>query len=217
MKMKKIAVILSGCGVLDGSEIHEATLILLAIRKAECDYSIFAPDMEQTDVVNHSTGVIVNEKRNVLSEAARIARGKIKPLSELDPEMFDAIVLPGGFGAAKNLSNFAYSDENYSVIPELETVLLKAYELNKPIGAMCIAPVLLAKVFEGCTITLGATSAASDAVEKIGAQHIVTTHGNIVVDSYYRLVTTPGYMLDANIEQIAEGANNLILELLVSM
>jgi enhancing lycopene biosynthesis protein 2 len=217
MKMKKIAVILSGCGVLDGSEIHEATLILLAIRKAGCDYSIFAPNREQTDVVNHSTGVVANEKRNILSEAARIARGKAAPLAELDPEMFDAIVLPGGFGAAKNLSDFAYGDENYSVIPELETVLLKAYELNRPIGAMCISPVLLAKVFEGCTVTLGATGAASDAVEKIGAKHIVTTHGNTVVDSYYRLVTTPGYMLDANIEQIAEGANNMIIELLALM
>jgi enhancing lycopene biosynthesis protein 2 len=212
--MKKIAVILSGCGVLDGSEIHEATLALLAIRKAGCDYSVFAPDKEQTEVVNHYTGVNVKEKRNILAESARIARRQALPLTELNPEKFDAIVLPGGFGAAKNLSDFAYKGENYSVIPELEKVLLKANELKKPIGAMCISPVLLAKVFKGCNITLGAVGGASEAVEKNGAKHIVTTHGETVVDEKYKLVSTPSYMLDASIEQIAEGADNLVKELL---
>lgn len=212
--MKKIAVILSGCGVSDGSEIHEATLALLAIRKAGCDYSVFAPDNEQTEVVNHYTGAIVREKRNILVESARIARRQALPLTALDLEKFDAIVLPGGFGAAKNLSDFAYTGENYSVIPELEKVLLKANELKKPVGAMCISPVLLAKVFKGCKITLGAAGDASDAVEKNGAKHVVTTHGETVVDEKYKLVSTPGYMLDATIEQIAEGADNLVKELL---
>jgi enhancing lycopene biosynthesis protein 2 len=212
--MKKVAVILSGCGVFDGSEIHEATLALLAIRKAGCDYSVFAPDREQTEVVNHYICAGVKEKRNILAESARIARGNALPLSELNPERFDAIVLPGGFGAAKNLSDFAYKGESYSVIPELEKVLLRANELKKPVGAMCIAPVLLAKVFKGCRITLGAAGDASYAVEKNGAKHVVTTHGETVVDEKYKLVSTPGYMLDAGIEQIAEGADNLIKELL---
>ena len=212
--MKKIAVILSGCGVSDGSEIHEATLALLAIRKAGCDYSVFAPDEEQTEVVNHYTGDNVNENRNILVESARIARRKVSPLTELNPEKFDAIVLPGGFGVAKNLSDFAYEGENYSVIPELKKILLKANELKKPVGAMCISPVLLAKVFKGCKITLGAAGDASEAVEKNGAKHIVTTHGETVVDEKYKLVTTPCYMLDATIEQIAEGADNLVKELL---
>ncbi|MDR1593746.1 MAG: isoprenoid biosynthesis glyoxalase ElbB [Prevotellaceae bacterium] len=212
--MKKIAVILSGCGVSDGAEIHEATLALLAIRKAGCDYSVFAPDKEQTDVVNHYTGANVQEKRNILVEAARIARGRALPLAELNPEKFDAIVFPGGFGVAKNLSDFAYKGENYSVIPEVEKVLRKANELKKPIGAMCISPVLLAKVFKGCKITLGAVSDASKAAEKNGAEHVVVGHGETVVDEKYRLVTTPAYMLNANIEQIAESADNLIKELL---
>ncbi|MDR2287040.1 MAG: isoprenoid biosynthesis glyoxalase ElbB [Prevotellaceae bacterium] len=212
--MKKIAVILSGCGVSDGSEIHEATLALLAIRKAGCEYSVFAPDKEQTDVVNHYTGATVQGKRNILAEAARIARQKALPLAKLNPEEFDAIVLPGGYGVAKNLSNYMYKGENYSVIPEVEQVLRRANELKKPVGAMCIAPVLLAKVFKGCRITLGAVSGASEDVEKNGAEHIVTTHGETVVDEKYRLVTTPGYMLDANIEHIAEGADNLVKELL---
>jgi enhancing lycopene biosynthesis protein 2 len=212
--MKKIAVILSGCGVLDGSEIHEATLALLAIRKAGSDYAIFAPDIEQTEVMNHYTGVSVKEKRNILAESARIARQKALPLSELNPEKFDAILLPGGFGAAKNLSDFAYKGANYSVIPELEKILLKAYELKKPVGAMCISPILLAKIFKGSKITLGAVGGASEAVEKNGAKHVVTTHGETVVDEKYKLVSTPGYMLDAKIEQIAEGADNLVKELL---
>ncbi|MDR1339329.1 MAG: isoprenoid biosynthesis glyoxalase ElbB [Prevotellaceae bacterium] len=212
--MKKIAVILSGCGVSDGSEIHEATLALLAIRKAGCEYSVFAPDKEQADVVNHYSGAVVDEKRNVLAESARIARGKISPLSELNPEKFDAIVFPGGFGVAKNLSDYAYKGENYSVIPELEKILLRANKLKKPVGAMCISPILLAKVFRGCRITLGDVCGASEAAVKNGAEHVVTTHGETVVDEKYRIVSTPAYMLDANIVQIAESADNLVRELL---
>jgi enhancing lycopene biosynthesis protein 2 len=215
--MKKIAVILSGCGVSDGSEIHEATLALLAIRKAGCEYSIYAPDREQTEVVNHYTGAVVKEKRNILAESARIARRKALPLAELNVGEFDAVIFPGGYGAANNLSDFARNAGNYSVIPEVEKVLLAANRLKKPVGAMCISPVLLAKVFKGCKITLGAVSDASAAVEKNGAEHVVTTHGETVVDEKYGLVSTPAYMLDANIEQIAEGADNLVKELLKLM
>jgi enhancing lycopene biosynthesis protein 2 len=212
--MKKIAVILSGCGVSDGSEIHEATLALLAIRKAGCEYSVFAPDREQSDVVNHYSGVTVNQKRNILEESARIARGKALPLSSLNPEKFDAIVLPGGYGAVKNLSDFAYKGENYTVLPELEKVLLEANRLKKPVGAMCVSPILLAKVFKGCKITLGAVNDVSKAAEKNGAEHVVTTHGETVVDKKYKLVSTPAYMLDAEITHVAESADNLVKELL---
>lgn len=213
-KMKKIAVILSGCGVFDGSEIHEATLALLAIKQAGCVYSIFAPNVEQTEVVNHFSGSIAHEKRNILEEAARIARGKAQPLENLNPEEFDAIILPGGFGVAKNLSDYAYQGENYSVIPAIENVLTKAYELKKPIGAICIAPILLAKIFKGCKITLGDVGEDSIVAEKTGAKHVIANHGETVVDEKYKLVTTPGYMLNADIVQIAEGASNLVKELL---
>jgi enhancing lycopene biosynthesis protein 2 len=212
--MKKIAVILSGCGVSDGSEIHEATLALLAIRKSGNEYSVFAPDKEQSDVVNHRSGAVVNQKRNILEESARIARGKALPLSGLDPAKFDAIILPGGFGVAKNLSDFAYRGDNYTVLPELEKVLLEANRLQKPIGAMCISPILLAKVFKGCKITLGDVSEASKAAEKNGAEHVVATHGETVVDKKYRLVSIPAYMLDADITHIAYSADNLVRDLL---
>lgn len=215
--MKKIAIILSGCGVFDGSEIHEATLAMLAVKQAGCTYEIYAPDKEQADVVNHYTGEAMPEKRNVLVESARIARKNAKPLGELNAANYDAIVLPGGFGAAKNLCNFAFEGENYTVIPELEKVLLKANELNKPIGAMCIAPVILAKVFKGSKVTVGQPCDASAAIEKTGSQHVNTTHAQTVTDEKYKLVTTPCYMLDADIAQIYQGATNLIKELLKLM
>ncbi|MDR1896088.1 MAG: isoprenoid biosynthesis glyoxalase ElbB [Prevotellaceae bacterium] len=212
--MKKIAVILSGCGVFDGAEIHESTLLLLAIKRAGCSYTVFAPDKEQSEVINHCSGKQENEKRNILVEASRIARKGAQPLNRLNPENFDAIVLPGGFGVAKNLCDFAYKGENYTVIPEIESVLTKACKLKKPIGATCIAPILFAKIFKGSKITLGDVNEASIAAEKNGAFHVVTTHGETVVDEKYKLVTTPCYMLDADIVQIAEGTDNLITEIL---
>jgi enhancing lycopene biosynthesis protein 2 len=212
--MKKFAVILSGCGVFDGSEIHEATLALLSIKKAGCEYSIFAPNTEQAEVVNHFSGAIEHKTRNILEEAGRIARGKIQPLENLNLEDFDAIILPGGFGVAKNFSDYAYIGGGYSVIPAIKDVLMKAYKLKKPIGAICIAPILLADIFIGCTITLGDINEDSIAAEKAGAVHVITNHGETVVDYKYKLVTTPGYMLDADIVQIAEGTSNLVKELL---
>lgn len=212
--MKKIAVILSGCGVFDGSEIHEATLALLAIKKAGCVYSIFAPNTEQAEVVNHFTGVIEYKTRNMLEEAGRIARGEAQPLENLNLEDFDAIIFPGGYGVAKNFSDYAYIGGEYSVIPAIRDMLKKAYKLKKPIGAMCIAPILLAEIFIGCRITLGDINEDSEFVQNKGAVHVVTNHGETVVDYKYKLVTTPGYMLDADIVQIAEGADNLVKELL---
>lgn len=215
--MKKFAVILSGNGVFDGSEIHEATLTLLAIKKAGHDYQIFAPDIQQYHVINHLKGEESPEKRNVLEESARIARGQAKPLSQFSVSDFDAIVFPGGFGVAKNLCDYAFKGENCTVNPEVEKAIKGMHAAGKPIGAMCIAPVLLARVLGNVQITLGATGADADNVEKMGAKHAVTNHGEVVTDKANKLFTTPCYMLDANIAQIAEGTQNLINEMLKSM
>ncbi|HBY20190.1 MAG TPA: isoprenoid biosynthesis protein ElbB, partial [Clostridiales bacterium] len=153
--MKKFAVILSGCGVFDGSEIHETTLTLLAIVKHNCEYEIFAPDIEQHHVINHITGEVMNEKRNVLIESARIARGKIKNISKLNVDDFDAIIFPGGFGVSKNLSTYAFDGHKMKVIPEVENLIKKMVEIKKPIAAMCISPVLLAKVIKDVALTIG--------------------------------------------------------------
>lgn len=215
--MKKIAVILSGCGVFDGAEIHEATLTLLAVRKAGCEYQVFAPDIEQLDVVNHATGKPAAEKRNVLAESARIARGKAKPLADFNADEYDALIMPGGFGAAKNLCNFAVKGASYTALPELEKALKRMNELGKPIGAMCIAPVILAKVFKGCAVTVGAEGDEAAIVEQIGSKHVAKSHAELVIDRKYRIVTTPCYMLDADITQIAAGAENIVNALIEMM
>lgn len=210
IKQKQFAVILSGCGVYDGSEIHEATLTMYAIVKYGANYEIFAPDVNQFHVVNHLTGEVSNETRNVLVESARIARGKIKNLKEFKPEHFDALIFPGGFGAAKNLSTFAFDGENCKVNAEVENAIRKMHELKKPIGALCISPVILAKVLGNIEITIGQDKGTAEKVNKMGAKHNNTSFGEVSIDLKNKIFTTPCYMLDSNIAQIGEGAMNIV-------
>jgi len=207
---KKFAVVLSGSGVFDGAEIHESTLTLYAIVKNGGTYEIFAPDIPQHHVVNHITGEEMNETRNVLIEAARIARGNIKPLSEFNEKNFDAIIFPGGLGAAKNLSSFAFDGVNCSVNKDVENSIKQMADAKKPIGALCISPVILAKILGDVVLTIGQDAGTAEAVANMGATHRKTNHGEVIVDSRYKVVTTPCYMLDANIVQIAEGADNVV-------
>ena len=208
--MQKFAVLLSGSGVFDGSEIHEATLTLYALSKRGVPYEIFAPDMPQHHVVNHLTGEEMNEKRNVLVESARIARGNIKALSRFSAGEFDAVILPGGFGAAKNLSSFAFKGAECSVNKEVEKAIRDMVSLGKPVGALCIAPVILARILGDVEITIGDDAATVEAVTKMGATHRKTTHGQVVIDQKYKVFTTPCYMLDATVAQIGDGAMNLV-------
>jgi enhancing lycopene biosynthesis protein 2 len=154
------------------------------------------------------------ETRNVLVEAARIARGKIKPLSKYSAKEYDALVFPGGFGVAKNLFTYAFDGTNCTVNPEVEKAIKSTVIEEKPIGALCISPVLIAKVLVDVEVTIGNEVAASSAIETFGATHIEKTHGEIVYDSKYKLVTTPCYMLDATIDQIAEGADKVVKKIL---
>ena len=212
--MKTIAVVLAGNGVFDGAEIHEATLTLLAIAKMGAKYQCFAPDIPQAHVINHLTGEVMNETRNVLTEAARIARGNIKPLSSYRPGDFDAIIFPGGFGAAKNLCTFAFDGSDCIVNSDVEQAIRNTVVAEKPVGALCISPVILAKVLGDVEITIGNDTGAASAIESMGAKHINTTHGEIVVDLKYKTVTTPCYMLDASIDQISVGAENVVRKIL---
>ncbi len=215
--MKKFAVILSGSGVYDGSEIHEATLTMLAIMKNGAGYEIFAPNIPQHHVINHLTGEEMDETRNVLVESARIARGKIKDLKAYDPADFDALIMPGGFGAAKNLSDFAFKGAGCEVNPDVEKAVAATHKAGKPIGALCIAPVILAKVIQRSRLTIGDDEGTASAVEQLGATHEKTTHGEVVYDAANNLFTTPCYMLDANIVQIDEGASNVVKAMLEKM
>ena len=211
---KKFAVILSGNGVFDGAEIHEATMTLYAIAKNGGEYEIFAPDIKQHHVINHITGEEMDETRNVLIESARIARGNIKPLSVFSKEDFDAIVFPGGFGVAKNLCSFAFDNIDCTVNPEVERVIKEMAAAKKPIGALCISPVLIARVLGNITVTIGQDTGTAEGIEKLGAIHKNTGHGEVVVDETNKIVTTPCYMLDANITQIAEGADAVVKAIL---
>ena len=212
--MKKIAVVLAGNGVYDGAEIHESTLTLLSIARKGAKYQCFAPDVEQAHVVNHITGEEMDEKRNVLVEAARIARGDIKPLSEYKAEDFDAIVFPGGFGAAKNLCTFAFDGANCTVNPDVEKAVRSTVVAEKPIGALCISPVFIAKILGDVKVTIGQDEGTWQAIEKMGGVHEKTLQGEIVIDEKYKLVTTPCYMLDATIDQIADGAERAVGKIL---
>ncbi|MDR2039978.1 MAG: isoprenoid biosynthesis glyoxalase ElbB [Bacteroidales bacterium] len=212
--MKKFAIVLSGCGVYDGAEIHEATMAMLAISKRGHQYQVFAPNIPQHHVVNHITGEEMPEKRNVLVESARIARGNIEDLTNFDASQYDILLFAGGFGAAKNLSDFAFKGDGYTVIQEVSKAIREMHNAGKPVGAMCVSPILIADVLKGVELTLGSPCGASDAAEKKGAIHHTTSHCEVTVDKKHKIATTPCYMLDANISQVAEGADNLVEELL---
>jgi len=214
--MKKFAVVLAGCGVFDGAEIHEATLTLLSIAQQGASYEIFAPDIEQYHVINHLTHQEVPEKRNVLVESARIARGKILPLSRFHASDYDALIFPGGFGAAKNLSTVAFHGPDAIVNPDVEKAVKEMHRAGKPIGALCIAPAVIARILGDVTVTIGDDPGTAQAITRMGGSHVVTTHGEVTVDRKNMIFTTPCYMLDATIVQIYEGATNVVKEIMKS-
>lgn len=208
--MKKFAVVLSGCGSKDGSEIHESTMLLLSIKQLGADYQCFSINKDQTVVANFITGQKMNEKRNVLVESARIARGDIDEVKNINVNDFDGIVLPGGFGAALNLSTFGLNNNDYTVEEDLKNKLIEFKNTNKPICATCIAPMILAKVFQGITITLGNDEGIAKIVQSLGNTFKNTKTGEICVDEKNKIVTTPFYMLADNIKQIYDEAYKAI-------
>ena len=209
----KVAVILSGCGFLDGAEIHESVLTLWALEQAGCQYQCFAPDMEQMHVVNHLTGEVAAETRNVLVEAARIARGNIQDVATANAAEFDALILPGGFGAAKNLSDFAVKGAECSVQPAVLAFCKAMAAQHKPLGFICIAPAIIPHVYgEGTKVTIGTDAGAAAAIEQMGGIHVACPVDNFVVDEAHKVVSTPAYMLAGNIMQAASGITKLVQE-----
>ena len=215
--MKKVAVLLSGCGFLDGAEIREAVLTLLALDTAKADYSMFALNEEQHHVVDHLAGAPVEESRNILVESARIARGDIKDLTALNVEEFDALVMPGGFGVAKNMCSFAFEGAQASVNPQVLEVLNGFYAAKKPIGAICISPALVALALgkQSPTLTIGTDTGTASEIEKLGATHQTCATDMCVVDEVHKIVTTPAYMDDAaNLADIFAGISKLVDQVL---
>ncbi len=214
---KKVAVVLAGCGFLDGAEIHEAVITLLALDRAGAEIVCAAPDVAQAHVVNHVKGEpAAGEKRNVLVEAARIARGNIVDLAKLDAKSVDAAILPGGYGAAKNLCTWAFKQDACEVNPEVARFVREVHAARKPLGFICIAPVIAAKVLgqEHPQLTIGTDADTAASVEKMGGKHVACQVRDCVVDRERRIVTTPAYMLAGRISEAADGIDKLVKEVL---
>jgi enhancing lycopene biosynthesis protein 2 len=210
----RFAVILAGCGNKDGAEIHESVLTLLSIDRAGHHYQCFAPDVLQGRVLNFLTNQEMPEKRNVLLESARIARSKIKPLSDLRAEDFDILVMPGGSGVAYNLCTFAVDGDRMTVLPQVESSVKAMHRAGKPIGALCISPVIIAKVLGKVTVTFGKDEKINAIFQGSGAKTVNSDARGIVVDQDNKIVTTPCYMLDARVSEISEGIEKLIQQLI---
>ena len=212
MAQKKVGVLLSGCGVFDGSEIHEAVITLLALDRAGAQAVCMAPNVEQLHVVDHLTQQPTDEKRNVLTESARIARGEILDLAGVSAEQMDAMIIPGGFGAAKNLSDFAIKGPEATVNPEVKRIIKEMVAAGKPVGAICIAPATLAKALEdeNVAVTIGNDAGTAKAIEATGNTHIPCTVDTIHYDTDHNIVSTPAYMLGPGIKDVAAGIEKLV-------
>ncbi|MCC6551922.1 MAG: isoprenoid biosynthesis glyoxalase ElbB [Polyangiaceae bacterium] len=217
MATPTVGIILSGCGVYDGAEIHEAVITLLALDRAGASVRCMAPNVSQLHVVNHLTGEVVSgEERNVRVEAARIARGKVEDLAAVSAGTLDALILPGGFGAAKNLCDFAIKGGDCAVHPEVARVVREVHAAKRPIGAICIAPALIARLLgeERPRLTIGTDEGTAKAIEQMGACHEACGVEGTVVDAERKLVTTPAYMLARSISEAATGIERLVEEVL---
>ncbi|MFJ3074300.1 MULTISPECIES: isoprenoid biosynthesis glyoxalase ElbB [Pseudomonas] len=208
---KKVAVILSGCGVYDGAEIHESVITLLRLDQRGAQVQCFAPNIAQMHVIDHLTGEEMPESRNVLVESARIARGEVKDIREAKAEDFDALIVPGGFGAAKNLSSFAVDGPECSVNPDVLALAEAFAEACKPVGLICISPALAAKIYgPGVVCTIGNDAGTAGAMVKMGATHQECDVHDIVEDTQRKLVTTPAYMVAKSISEAAGGIYKLV-------
>lgn len=216
-KDKKVGVVLSGCGVYDGSEIHEAVLTLLALDRLGAQIVCMAPDESQMHVINHIKGEpATNESRNVLVESARIARGEIKNLSNVNARDIDALIFPGGFGAAKNLCTFAVDGVDCQVNEEVERLVKEMHAAKKPQGFICIAPALAAKILGEFKpqLTIGRDADTAGAIEKMGGEHIECNVDEVAIDNDNKIVSAPAYMLGPTISHVAKGIDKCVEEVL---
>lgn len=221
LERPQFAIVLSGCGVFDGTEIHEAVCTMLALDDAGVDYQCFAPNTWQARTIDHFTGNAVaiagdEDNRNVLAESARIARGEVKDLREFNAMEYDGIIFPGGFGAALNWSDFAVKAADCEVNIEIKRAIEESYNKGIVIGAMCIAPTVIAKVLgkHGIKLTIGNDAKVASGLKKMGAEHENKAATEVCVDEENKIVTTPCYMLATSIKDVAAGTRNLVSEMI---
>ena len=222
--MKKIGVLLSGCGVYDGAEIHESVFTMLAIQEAGAEYVCISVNKPQHHVVNHLTGEEMKESRNMMTEAARIARGNVKDITEIDPADIDALVIPGGFGSAKNFTSWAFDGPKGMVLPEVKLLIVNMINIGKPVCALCVSPVVVSKALEDSdihvTMTLGTTEEASpydiqgfsDGIKQTGVEPVFKTVKEVQVDTVNRIVSAPCYMMDASMIEVRNNIKSAIEE-----
>lgn len=215
----KVGVLLSGSGVNDGSEIHESVLTMLFLDRSDTEIILMAPNIDQMHVINHYTGQEMDEFRNVLVESARIARGNIKDMAEISGDDLDALIIPGGFGVAKNLSDYAMSGPECSINPDVYRLISEMILLKKPIGAICIAPTMMAKILaeqnQSATMTIGKDKTTAKDIEAMGSTHKECLVEEIVIDEVNNIVTTPAYMDAKNISKAAEGIEKLVKQIIL--
>ena len=215
----KVGVLLSGSGVNDGSEIHESVLTMLFLDRSDTEIILMAPNIDQMHVINNYTGQEMDEFRNVLVESARIARGNIKDMAEISGDDLDALIIPGGFGVAKNLSDYAMSGAECSINPDVYRLISEMILLKKPIGAICIAPAMMAKILaeqnQSATMTIGKDKTTAKDIEDMGSTHKECLVEEIVIDEVNNIVTTPAYMDAKNISKAAEGIEKLVKQIIL--
>ena len=213
--MSKIGIVLSGCGVNDGSEIHEAVITMLELDKAGAEMIVIAPNIDQLHVINHATGEEMDDSRNVLIESARISRGNIEDIAGITSKGLDALIFPGGFGVAKNLSDYAMAGMECSVNPDVLRLSREVHNDGKPIGVICIAPAIMAKILAGETeLTIGFDEQTASDIDAMGAKHVLCPVDEIVVDKEKKVVSTPAYMEAKSIKEAASGIEKLVAEIL---
>lgn len=222
MKNANVAVLLAGCGVYDGSEIHETVLTLLALVEAGASYQCIAPDKVQYHTINHLNGEIEPTNRNVLQEAARIARGDIQAIGKVNLNEFDALLIPGGFGAAKNLNQWAIAGPEGKIDPEVKALILHFVEAQKPVGAMCMGPTVVAQALAGTSfqakLTVGSTEAASPydiagisaGMAGLGVEVEMKLKTEITIDAKLKIVSSPCYMMEADILDVRTNTKQLV-------
>ena len=214
----KVGVLLSGSGVNDGSEIHESVLTMLFLDRSDTEIVLMAPNIDQMHVINHYTGQEMDEFRNVLVESARIARGNVKDMAEIRGDDLDALIIPGGLGVSKNLSDYAMSGSECSVNPDVYRLVAEMLLAKKPIGAICIAPVLIAKILNeqnlSAKLTIGSDTVAEKDIKNMGSENQNCSTKEIVVDSENKIVTTPAYMEAKSISEFAEGIEKLVNQII---
>jgi|TARA_Y100000590_G_scaffold349214_1_gene400652 enhancing lycopene biosynthesis protein 2 len=213
--MPKVGLVLSGCGVNDGSEIHEAVITMLELDKAGAEMVLMAPNIDQLHVINHATGEEMDDSRNVLIESARISRGNIEDIAGVTSDNLDALIFPGGFGVSKNLSDYAMSGMECSVNPDVLRLSREVHNDQKPIGVICIAPAIMAKILAGDTeLTIGFDEQTAADIDAMGAKHVLCPVDEIVIDKEKKVVSTPAYMEAKSIKEAASGIEKLVAEIL---